>query len=707
MHRLLPNFTAATLSLLACAAATAAQLAFLLAAAHLRAAFLIPPAPPGYPTSINYGVRINGQPCPVFDTRVFLELNNPNRVVSWSQFDFTGKVDVEVVVPRKVDSVRLRPTHLGLQPKVNGNRVRFSLKQPAKLSLEINGGIDDNLHLFASRPEVNPPRQGDPNVLYYGPGIHHVDGGLGILRLKSDQTLYLAPGAVLRARLLAEDASNIRLCGRGVLEGTTLLGRQPDYYRRYLGEPDDTPRPNFVQFDRCRNIAVEGIVMNDSPAWSLVFNHCDGVRVENLKQFGYVDNTDGIDVVSSRNMVIRDWFARINDDCLAIKSHGDDVRNVTVSDSVLWSDRAVGLQIGHETISSNISHITCRNIDILEQRNRYIGHYAIGIFNGDHATVSDVLFDDIRVENCERLISLIVEKGYFNQSKQRGRIENIRFRNVRSGVRNDIHLCGFDADHAVRGIVFEDLHLPADGQPELFANFHVHDLTFRTTGQPDIKLASTLPAGAQFVPLNIAPACNRSRVDEKPGDGQGWLDLGPDRDLRGVKGGIQTLAGVPFYIPDDAAKGAVVLRSAQFLLEQPYASYPIRVGRKATQLFFLHGTAFTDRHVAKVPPEVWIGDAGKLRFDQSPTGTPLWHYVVRYADTGEEITVPVKAGCNVEDWEIWAPGGWVVPLAGKKFYIQQWNNPHPDRVIDSVKAVTALRPEVPIVLGVTMGVAAK
>jgi hypothetical protein len=333
----------------------------------------------------------------------------------------------------------------------------------------------------------------------------------------------------------------------------------------------------------------------------------------------------------------------------------------------------------------------------------------MGIFNGDHATVSDVLFDDIRVENCERLISLIVEKGFFNQSKERGRIENIRFRNIRSAVKNDVHLYGFDAEHAVRNVTFADLHLPtgssvaSPGQPELFANFHVHDLLFTNAGSPMRRVSSTLPSNKRFLPLDISSWCNRSRMDEKAGDSQGWLDLGPDRDLRHLKGGVQTLAGVPFHLPNDANKGAIVLRSSQFLVEQPYASYPIRVGRQVTHLFFLHGTAFTDRHVAKVPPEVWIGDAGKLGFNQSPTGTPLWHYVVRYADTGEEIAVPVKAGCNVEDWEIWAPGGWVVPLGGKKFYLQQWDNPHPDRPVDSVKAVTALRPEVPIVLGVTLG----
>jgi hypothetical protein len=652
-------------------------------------------------------VRVNGRPCPVIDTRVFFELNTPDRVVSFAQFDFTGSARVEVAVSREVKSARIRPASLGLKPRVENNRVSFTLSKPAKLSIEINGGIDDNLHLFAGRPETDVPPRGDPDVLWYGPGIHHIDGGLGILPLKSHQTLYLAPGAVLRARILAQDAQHVRICGRGMIEGTTLLGRQPDYYRKFLGEPDDTPRPNFVQFNRCRDVSVEGVILNDPPAWTLVFDHCERVRVRDVKEFGYVDNSDGVDVVSSSDVTIEGFFSRVNDDCVAIKSHGADVRNVLVRDSVLWSDRAVGLQIGHETISSNIAGVTFRNIDILEQRNRYIGHYAMGIFNGDQATVSDILFDDIRVEHCERLISLIVEKGFFNQSKERGRIENIRFRNIRSALRSDLHLYGFDAAHAVRAVAFEDLRLPEGADPEVFANFHVHDIALSRFGTAARPLACGLPHGVRFQTLDIAPACNRSRIDEKTGDGQGWLDLGPDRDLRALEGGVRSLGDVPFRIAEDPNRGAIVLRSAQFLLEQPYASYPIRIGRRATQLFFLHGTAFTDARVAKVPPDVWIGDAGKLRFNQSPTGTPLWHYLIRYADTGEEIMVPVKSGCNVEDMDIWAPGGWVAQLASKKFYIQRWDNPRPDRPIDSVRAVTALRPEVPIVLGVTLAVPAE
>lgn len=671
------------------------------------ATHIIPPAIPDYPQSAQYRVFVNGQPCPVYDARVFFELNNPNRVVAYAYFDFTGTVEVELVVPHAVTSVRVRPTARGIQPRVEGQRITFTLNGPAKLSVEVNGGIDDNLHLFAGRPETDVPFPDDPNVLYYGPGIHHIDGGYGFLHLESGQTLYLAPGAVLRARLVAEDAEGIRICGRGMLDGSTLLGRQPGYYRKYLGEPDDLKRPRFALFTNCRDIEVEGIFMNDTPSWALVFDHCEKVRVRDIKQFGYVDNCDAIDVVSSRDVLIEDVFLRANDDCVVLKSKGVDCEDVLVRDSVLWSDRAQALQIGHETQSDAIKHVVFRNIDILEQRNRYIGHYALGIFNGDNAVVSDVLFEDIRVENHERLIGLIVEKGYYGHAAVRGRIENVRFRNIDSATTMDLHITGSDDEHGVRGITFENLTVRGQpAEPEIFANLYVHDLTFMQDGQVTQSLPSMVTPDVRFVPVDIGPACNRSRIDGAAEDsgGGGWLNLGPEMDMRCLAGGERVLGGLPFHIAEEAGKGAIVLRSSQHLIEQPYWSYPIPIERTVTHLFFLHGTAFTDVHVDKIPPEVWIGGAGKLRFNQSPSGTPLWHYRVRYADDGTELVVPVKAGWNVEDWEIWAPGGWVVPLCGKKFYIQQWNNPFPDKPVAYVKVETALRPEVPIVLGVTMGI---
>lgn len=662
------------------------------------------PAPVGLKTSKNYQVFINKQPAFVYDARVYFELNNPNRIASFVQFDMNGKVEIEIQPNKKIESVRIRPSNLKIPFKVKDNTILISLSEPLKISVEINGNIDDNLLIFANAPEIDIPTASSKDVIYYGPGIHYIDGEYGFLKLKSNQTLYLAGGAVLHARVYAENASNIKIKGPGIIDGSTLLGRQPDYYRQYLGEPDTLKRPHFVHFVKCSNIEIEGVILNDSPEWMLVFNSCIDVKVDNIKEFGYVDNTDGIDIVGGKNISINDVFIRNCDDCIVLKGMPDDIDNVQVTNSIIWTDRANGLQIGHETLMNTIRNVTFSNIDILEQRNRYIGHYAMGIFNGDSALVSDVTYDNIRVENCERLISLIIEKGYYNSSPKRGKIQNIHFRNIFSYKTADIHIDGSDEQHSVNNVTFENMYLnDQPATPEWFMNPYAYNISWKQNKADSIFIPSSIAKGTTYKTVDLSPWCNRSLVDEKAGDGKGWFDLGPSEDMAELKCGTHNLTGIPFQISENKEKGAIILRSAQYLTDQPYASNPIKISQKADYLFFLQATAFTNGFVDKVPTEAWIGGAGKLLFNQSPTGTILWYYVIRYQEDGPELTIPVKAGMNVEDWGVWAPGGWVAPLNDKKFYIQKWENPNPDKIISTVKMYSSLRPEVPVLLALTIG----
>jgi len=684
---------------------------------------IVYPGPEGIEPSTKFQVFVNNKPSFVYEAPVFFELNNQDRTCAFTQFDFSGKVRIEVVVSNlDIKSVRIRPTFYGIKYSLNKNKISFELNEPRKLSIEINGNIDDNLVVFANSQEVNVPSAngkdvvyfdpgkidlaclGDKSVLYFRPGIYYVDGEYGILKMRSNQTIYLAGGAILRARIEAENAQNIKIKGRGIIEGSTLLGRQPDYYRQYMGEPDTVKRPFFIHFKNCSNIEVDGVILNDSPFWTLVFSSCKDVVVNNVKEFGYVDNSDGIDVVGSKNVIINDVFLRINDDCIALKGMPDDVENVKVTNSIIWSDRACGLQIGHETLMKSISHVLFSNIDILEQRNRYIGHYAMGIFNGDSATVSDITYENIRVENCERLISLIIEKGFYNKSAKRGRIENIHFKNIYSYKTADIHMDGFSENHAIKDIIFENIYLDDKPvNPEVFANPYVYNIVFKNDGKISKTIASPIARDTKYFPVDIAPWCNRSLSDSVAGDGKGWLDLGPGEDMAKLKGASLMLTGIPFTLSSNPEKGAIILRSGQYLTNQAYASYPIKIEKKLDYLFFLQATAFTDGFVNKVPPEVWIGPAGKLKFNQSPVGSDLWYYIIRYSEDGSEVKVPVKAGWNVEDWSIWAPGGWVALLNNKKFYIQKWDNPYPDKMVETVKMYSSLQPEVPILLAITVG----
>ena len=69
--------------------------------------------------------------------------------------------------------------------------------KPANLTIEPNGNGERPLHLFANPPEADPPDPASKDVIYFGPGVHDVT----TIRPKSGQTVYLAGGAILRARI--------------------------------------------------------------------------------------------------------------------------------------------------------------------------------------------------------------------------------------------------------------------------------------------------------------------------------------------------------------------------------------------------------------------------------------------------------------------------------------------------------------------------
>jgi hypothetical protein len=56
-------------------------------------------------------------------------------------------------------------------PRVTGDSLEFTLDKPQDLSTEPNGP-NSPLLLFTNPPETNVPSPEDPNVIYFGPGIH-------------------------------------------------------------------------------------------------------------------------------------------------------------------------------------------------------------------------------------------------------------------------------------------------------------------------------------------------------------------------------------------------------------------------------------------------------------------------------------------------------------------------------------------------------
>jgi polygalacturonase len=349
-----------------------------------------------------------------------------------------------------IESVVVRPLSLGIEARIGGHKVTFTLPGPANISVEINGNIRRPLFIFANPLETNRPKSGDPGIIHYGPGRIH---NAGLVELKSGDTVYIAGGAIVRGAFIAENADDITIMGRGVLDGS-------GYHK---GER------RMIEMLECKNIRIKDIVIFNSGHWTVPLKKCDTVNIKNLKIVNWRDWDDGIDICGSSNVTISNSFIRTKDDCVAIKSvyyrwmTGDgigDVKNVIVQNSVLWNGVwGNGLEIGFETRAESISDIVFRDNDLIHVEGR---EGTFTIHNGDRAKVSNVLYENIRVEDSVGyLIDFKILESRYSKDTERGRIENIRFNNI--DVVGDVFpasiMRGFDNAHSIDGVAFSNFRI--------------------------------------------------------------------------------------------------------------------------------------------------------------------------------------------------------------------------------------------------------
>ncbi len=437
------------------------------------------PAPQDANVAGDYKVRVDGK-----DVFVF---NNP--VAAIAAFDFQGEVEVAITPMRDVKWVDVRPKRLGIKPTVKDNTIRFKVSQPCNLSIELNGEILNHpMFLFANPLEKDAPKQGDKGVHYFEAGKVHKPG---VIEVNDGETVYIAGGAIVEGAILAQNANNVRICGRGILDGTRLREIRAGRWMR------------FVQFTDCNNVQVEGIILSNSQTWQIMPVGCNDVTIRNVKMVSDNGSDDGIDIVSSRNVTVDGCFIHTKDDCVVIKAFpggprypgrdprtpGPDVNNVIVRDCVFWNAAwGNAVEIGFELRAKSVSNITFKNCDIIHVEDGA----TFSIHNGDFATVSNIRFEDIRVEDSrQKLFDFAIFLSQYSSdrpadandrskwylqgawdgvlkadkerkkefSANRGYIKGIYCKNITvvDGLAPFSIICGFDEEHPVEDVTFENL----------------------------------------------------------------------------------------------------------------------------------------------------------------------------------------------------------------------------------------------------------
>lgn len=405
---------------------------------ELKKDFTVKVRQPGkeWQTIATYPVKVDE----VRDTKHHVEL------ASMSYFDFEGEVEVSVTSNNgTISTGRVRPLSYGIAPQINGSTLTFKLDRPRNLSIEVNGDIFHNLHLFANPIDANKPKKlKDRNLIYFAPGVHQLPGDT--LNVPSGKTVYIAGGAIVKGCIQVVNARDVKVLGRG--------------------EVHPEGRGAGIKIINSRNIEVEGLITTQCPTGG-----SDSVTIRNVKAISSYGWGDGMNVFASNNVLFDGVFCRNSDDCTTVYAtrmgFNGGCKNITMQNSTLWADVAHPIFIGlhgnpeKNEIMENLNYI---NIDILDHKEKqvdYQGCLAINV--GDNNLVRNVRFENIRIEDF-RQGQLVNLRIFFNKkycaAPGRG-IENVLFKDISyNGTNAELSIiAGYNEERKVKDIRFENLRI--------------------------------------------------------------------------------------------------------------------------------------------------------------------------------------------------------------------------------------------------------
>jgi hypothetical protein len=405
-------------------------------------------------------VKVNGQAVPVNDEGRF--------DFHTAAFCMAGPVTVQISVHGGAKDAAVRPRRHKIVPTVDGDTLTFALREPLKLVIQAAG--QPNLALLATPLETDVPKPTDPNVLYFAPGVHEP----GVIRPASGQTIYLASGALVKGRIEAKGVQNVTVKGRGVLDAGNYSIRKE--------------QTHGILFERASHIKVEGIGVRGGTWWQTLYLLSDDVEVSQMNVLGKSVNTDGIDIDDVHHFVARDCFIRSEDDglgwhALDARAHGEVPTSGALAENcVIWNTHAGnGIRIGASMETPLFENVTFRNIDVLQ-------HAGAAIYSdhSDWATCRNIHFENFVDETKGKLIDIFIAKTRYSNDNglrdERGRYDGLHFVNVVSAGGGTVSLRGFDKDHRIDHVTFENCRLggrPIERLEDIKTNEFVTDVKFK------------------------------------------------------------------------------------------------------------------------------------------------------------------------------------------------------------------------------------
>ena len=372
-----------------------------------------------------FTVRVNGIP---------VDVAHAASSYDYVSFSMAGPVQVEITAsePGFWDpGVDIEPWRLGLRPMREGQTIRFTLAEPAKLSISRPRDFLNHakmLFLFATAPPA--PAPSGPNVHVYPAGVYHQS-----LNPKSGDTIYLAPGSYFFGSLNLWNVQDVKVLGQGtiVYDGP----QDPDNDQGWMQKPDW----HCIGTMNAHNIEIDGVTcIVRSRTWSIQMKNSTGMVYDDLRVIGGNPgnaNQDGMDWLGGGNTIVRNAFLRASDDVFAMQGNwdgyseadmlrpGQNVENILIENSELSTSISNVVRAGWPQKIYNSRNFVLRNSDVLHagigacgQDFGLLGFWGAKGASGEH---SEFKFENVYLDNWYSLVQL---------EQEQPALHNFTFRNI-------------------------------------------------------------------------------------------------------------------------------------------------------------------------------------------------------------------------------------------------------------------------------------
>lgn len=241
-----------------------------------------------------------------------------------------------------------------------------------------------------------------------------LDAGATLLATTNQSDFMKVPGDWLKAKSSSDfvpfvggtNLADVTFTGQGTIDGNGAAWWGAAENARRIKPGYTLPRPCLVLLERCRNVLMENITLQNSPKFHFVPTDCEGVAVSNVTILApeHAANTDAIDPVCCKNVLITKCRIDVGDDNVAI-SAGHKVKgrefaseDTTVTDCVFLHGH--GVSIGSGTLGG-VRNVTVRNCTFENTQNGI----RIKSQRGRGGLVENISYSDITMKNVDPAIT--------------------------------------------------------------------------------------------------------------------------------------------------------------------------------------------------------------------------------------------------------------------------------------------------------------